>query len=47
MGGLIAILLLAAGCRLLRRDRPLERQELNRLRRLHDMFRRDSALPFE
>ncbi|MGA2326471.1 MAG: hypothetical protein ABSH05_09305 [Bryobacteraceae bacterium] len=47
MGGLIAILLLVAGCRLARRHQPLERQELNRLRRLCEVERRDSALPFE
>jgi hypothetical protein len=39
-------LLIAAACRLLRKERPLERSDLQRLARVSEDLRREDSLPF-
>ena len=42
----LLVLLIAAAGRLLRRERPLERSDLQRLIRISEDVRREDSLPF-
>jgi hypothetical protein len=45
-GVTLVALLIAAACRARRKERPLERGDLRRLRQLSEYLRREDSLPF-